>query len=821
MNAMRALRQRVRRLARTPTFTLVAIGTLALGIGATSAMYAVIDGVLLEPLPYPAADRLVGLWHEAPGLDFEEVNQSPSLHLTYRDENRVFDGVAMWSRTRVTVTGLAEPEEVPGIMTTAGGLELLGARPVLGRTFTDDDDRPDANRTALIGWGYWQQRFGGARDVIGRSIQMNGRATEIIGVLPRDFRFIEHDAGIVLPMRIDPSTVSLGNFSYFGVARLREGATIAQANADVARMIPIAGERFERPDGLTFAMMQEARFGPNVRPLSREILGDVANVLWVLLGTVAIVLLIACANVANLFLVRAESRYREIAVRKALGASRREVALEFFWDSMLLAAAGGIAGAGLGYAGVRLLHRLSPEGLPRLHSIALDGSVLLVIAALTMAAGIFLAIAPAAKQARQTLASVLREGGRGGSAGRERHRMRSALVVSQLALALVLLAGSGLMFRTVLALGQVDPGFDRAADVLTLRLSIPSAEVPEPEQAALMHERILRAVLDVSGVAAVGLSSAVPMDGRTSGDPLYAEGHFVPDNTLPPIRRYKWISPGYLDAQGTRLLAGRDYTWDDVRGARPVAIIAANLAREYWGDPAAALGKRVRNMPNGTWREVIGVAEDTRDDGVERDPPAVVYWPMLMADLWEPGLMTQRSLSYVMRLDRPFTPALMDGVRQAVWSVNSNLPLAEVRTLDAIVAQSMARTSFTLVMLAIAAAVSLLLGGVGLYGVISYIVSQRTREFGVRMALGARSGDVGRMVLREATLLVLVGLAIGLAAAIALTRLMSALLFGVSAIDPLTFGAVALVLGSVALLAAWLPARRAASADPIQALRWE
>ena len=818
---MTTIKSVLRRFTRVPLFTAVAVGTLGLGIGATTAMYAVVDGVLLEPLPYPEPDRLVSVWHEAPGLGFDRLNQGPAFHWVYREENRVFEDVAMWDEIRATITGLAEPEQVDGVRLTAGGLELLGVRPVLGRLFSEEDDAYGAPLTVILGYGYWQQRFGGAEDVVGRTLMVSGRSREVIGVLPRGFRFVEADPAVLIPFQQDPSNLFLGNFSHYGLARLRPGATIEQANADVERMIDITTERYAAPGGLSAGMLDEARFGANVLPLEGDVIGDVGNVLWVLLGTVGIVLLIACANVANLFLVRAEGRYREIAVRTALGASRRQVALDFLSESLTLALFSGALGVLLAFGGLQLLHSMAPEGLPRLDQIAIDGSVVAMSAAISLFAGGLLGLIPLLRHSGLNLAGALREGGRGGSVGRERHRVRSALVTAQLALALVLLVGSGLMLRSVMELRRVDPGFDDPADVLTLRISIPAAEVPDPVAVAGMHERILRGMEQVPGVQSVGMTTELPMGGNQSSDPLFSADHPMPDNTLPPIRRYRWIAPGYFETMGTPIVAGRDFTWDEVHEHRRVGIISENLARELWGSPEAAIGRRVRNAPAFPWREIVGVVGDVRADGVDEDAPAAVHWPMLFDSLWGADVQAQNTMGYALRLDRPLTPALMDQVRQAVWAVNPNLPLARIETLDRLVAQSMARTSFTLVMLSIAAAVALVLGAVGLYGVISYIVSQRTREFGVRLALGARSGDVGRMVVREAALLVAMGLAIGLVAAAALTRLMGALLYGVAPFDPVTFLAVATTLALVALVAAWLPARRAAKVDPIEALRWE
>jgi predicted permease len=819
MELIRPVRQLVRRFGRAPSFTAICVLTLALGIGATTAMYAVVDGVLLEPLPYPAQDRLVGVWHEAPGLGFDEVNQSPALHAVYRDDGRVFEDIGMWSNTQVTVTGLGEPEQIDGLRLTDGTLRLLGATPVRGRIFSAEDDTHGAPLTAMLSWDYWQTRLGGDANVVGRTLTVDGRAREIIGVLPRDFRVLDRDASIFLPLQFDPAQIIVGNFSYQGLARLRPGVTIAQANADMARLIAIAPERY--PGALTSTMLTEARFAPAVRPLHVDVVGDIGNLLWVLLGTVAIVLLIACANVANLFLVRAEGRYRDVAVRAALGASRARIAREFLAEGVGMAIVAGALAVGIAAAGLRLLRALGAERLPRLEDIAIDASVLLVAFLLSVVAGALLSIVPIVRHGGDRLAGALREGGRGGSAGRERHRARSVLVVAQLALALLLLAGSGLMIRSALAMRNVDPGFTSPETLLTMRLAIPGAEVPEPEAVVAMHERIAQQLAAVPGVAAVGMSSAIPMDGNNSNDPIDFEEFQVPSGQLAPIRRYNWIAPGFFSTIGTPLVAGRDFTWDDIRSHRNVVILSESLVRQHYDDPRQAIGKRVRNIADSPWREIIGVAADVHADGLDQDPTMAAYWPLLVQDLWGPGVDAQWSLGYALRLDRPLTPALMSAVRTAVWSVNANLPLANVRALDELVDRSMARTTFTLVMLGIASALALVLGAVGLYGVISYAVAQRTREFGVRMALGARRGDVGRLVLHHAGVLVAIGVAAGLLAALGLTRLMSAMLFGVAPADPVTFGAVALVLAIVALVASLVPVLRATRVDPLEALRWE
>jgi predicted permease len=814
-------RQLLRKLARSPLFTLVSIGTLALGIGANAAIFSVVHGVLLKPLPFQDPERLVGIWHTAPGLGFDKVNQSPALHFTYRDSGQVFEQIGMWDNDQVSVTGLAEPERAEAMFVTDGTLSLLRVKAKIGRIFTAEDDAPGSALTVILSEAYWQRRFGSDREVLGRTLMVNGKPREIAGVLPKELRFLRYEPDLYLPFQFNPAEVFMGNFSYQGIGRLKPGVGIDEANADVARMIPLGVERF--PNGLTLKMLQEARFAANVVPLKEDVVGDVGNVLWVLLGTVGLVLLIACANVANLFLVRTDARQQELALRTALGADRKRLSRELLLESVSLGLLGGILGIALAYAGIRLLVAIGPESLPRLNEIGIDGTVLAFTFAISVASGILFGLFPLFKYARMSLTSALKEGGRGGSEGRERHRARSFLVVAQIALALVLLVGSGLMIRSFQALRKVHPGFVMPEDVLTVRLSIPSAEVEDPLQVVRMHREIRDRIAGIPGIESIGLSSSVTMDGWDSNDAVWVEDFPVPEGTLPPIRRYKWIGKGYFETMGNPVLVGRAITENDIDTRARVVLVSENLAREYWGDPAKAVGKRIRQdlKGGGDWREIIGVVGNEYDNGVTEKPPTIVYWPMLVDKFWDQENFAQRSMVYSIRTGRLRTPGFLDEVRKAIWAVNPNLPLANVRTLEEILENSMARTSFTLVMLGIASGVALLLGAVGIYGVISYSVSQRTREIGVRMALGAARRDVNRLVLKEGVPLIVAGLALGLVGAFGLTRLMASLLFGVSPVDPVTFASVAVTLSAVALLASYLPARRASALDPTEALRWE
>jgi len=802
-------------------FTIIAIFTLALGIGANTAIFSVVRGVLLKPLPFDDADRLVGLWHTAPGLGIPILNMAPSYYFIYREEGRVFEDVGLWNGGAVSVTGTGEPERVQTLFVTDGTLKLLHVNPILGRHFTAEDDSPKTPERVLLSHAYWERKFGSDQAVVGKSVVVDGSPREIIGVLPAGFRFLDRNPQLIMPFRFNRPELHAANFSYRGVARLKPGTTMEQANADVARLIPVIPDRFPMPPGFTRKMLDDVKIGPNVRPLAADVIGDVGRVLWVLLGTVGLVLLIACANVANLFLVRAEARQQELAIHAALGAGSRRIAWELLSESLALALAGGIVGLGLAYAGIRALVANAPDGLPRTGEIGIDPLVLLFTLAISLVAGLLFGLLPVMKFATPHLASALKEGGRLSSAGRERHRARNGLVVAEIALAVVLLVASGLMIRTFMAMRDVNPGFVRPEEVLTLRVSIPGSIVADDEEAIRTHEQIVRKLEQMPGVRSVGVSNSITMDGNDSNDPIFVEDFPPPADKIPPLRRFKWTAQNYFQTMGNPIIAGREMTWTDVYSRASVVMVSENFAREFWKEPAAAIGKRIRQTPSNPWRTIIGVVGNERDDGIAKPASSIVYWPLLIDNYFNMKVFAQRNLVFAVRTARAESPTLLKEIQQAVWSVNANLPVANVRTLDQIRGESMAQTSFALVMLGIAAAVALLLGIVGIYGVIAYVAQQRTKEIGIRMALGAASHDVSALFVRHGVVLAGIGIVCGMIAAALLTRTMSALLFGVSAYDPLTYGAVALALGGTAVLASYLPARRAARIDPAEALRWE
>jgi predicted permease len=819
---LQELRVLARRMGRSPGFAAVTVLTLALGIGANTAVFAVLNSVLFKPLPFAEADRLVAVWHSAPGVNIPELNSSPSTHFTYADENRVFSGIALWRQEGNTVTndrgGAPDPERVQSLVVTHGFFPVLQVQALRGRVFAEKDDAPGQPPTVLLTHGFWQRKYGADPGILGKKVLLDSVAYEVIGVLPESFQFMGVDASVVRPFQLDRAKVRLGNFSHQSVARLRPGVTLQQANADIARMLPMVQQKFPAPPGLSVKMFESARIGPNLRPLKDDLVGDIGSFLWVLMAAIGIVLFIACANVANLLLVRVEGRSREIAVRAALGSTRGRLAAEILLESTTLGMVGGVAGLGVAYGTLQLLHYLAPPYLPRLEEIRLDAWALAFACGLSLVAGMLLGLLPAWKNLGARLQFALRSGGRTMSEGRERHRARNTLVVVQVALAVVLLIGAGLMLRTMSALQSVQPGFREAANLAVFRLSVPESAAPNAQALANVFRQVESKLAAIPGVQSVAATSALPMDGNNSNDPLFAEGKVYAENTIPPIRRYKWVAPGYFQTMGNALAAGRDLTWTDIVEYRPVILLSENLASELFGTPQGAIGKRVRETPNSPWREVIGVVGNERSDGVHLEAPKTAYWPFIVKGMYGQDFQNQYGLNFVLRTPRAGTGALLDEIRRAVWSVNPGLPIANPRTMETIYARSMARTSFTLTMLGIASGLALLLGIIGIYGVISYSIAQRTREIGIRLALGAPEGEVSRMFLSHGLKLAAVGAAIGVAAAYPLGRLLGSLLYGVSPVDPVTYVLATLSLVAAAGLASFLPARKATRISPVEAL---
>jgi len=815
------LRQIVRRLWRAPVFTVITLITLGAGVGANIAVFSVVEGVLLKPLPYPHPESLVGVWHTAPGLNLDEVNMAPSNYFIYREQNRVFEDVGIYQGDSVSVTGQGNPEQVHALDVTDGVFPILGVAPVVGRWFNRADDSPSSPDTVMLSYDYWQSRFGANKAIVGQTIHIDGKARQVIGVMPKQFRFLDWEQpALFLPLRLDRSKTMLGQFSYDGIARLRPGVTMQAANADVARMWPIVLNSFQAPPGFNAELFKKARLGPNVRPLSQDVIGDVGKLLWVLMGSIGVVLLIACANVANLLLVRAEGRHQELAVCAALGASPWRIAKDFLLESAVLGVSGSLLGLVFACGALRLLVTLGPAGLPRLHDIGIDFNVLVFTLGVSLLCSLLFGSIPALRYAGTRAATGLR-GSRTTSHGRERHRTRNVLVVIQVSLAFVLLICSGLMIRTFHALIHVDAGYDTAAKIQTVRLSIPEADVPNDSDVLRMQQAIMQKISAIPGVDSSSFGGSVPMDGNGWHDPLYAQDHSYAGNAMPPLRKFVFIAPGHLKTLGIPLVAGRDFTWDETFQRVPVGMVSENFAREYWGSPANALGKHIRVGTKDDWREIVGVVGDVHEDGMSKDAPTIAYWPPLLSHFESGNFSVTRFIVFTIRTPRAGSESLMKDVRQAVWSVDANLPLTGIRTQDYYYQKSISRTSFTLVMLGIAAAIALLLGIVGLYGVIAYSASQRTREIGIRIALGAQRNSITSMFVRQGLVLAGCGVGCGLLLALVATRLLKSLLFHVSPLDPATYLLACVALCGAAVLASYIPSRRTVAINPVDALRAE
>lgn len=808
---MRDVRHAVRRLARTPAFALATVTMLALGIGANTAIFSVVHTVLLKPLPYPDPDRLVRLWQTAPGVNITDLNASIADYVAYREDSRTLADVAIWAGNAFTVTGLAEPERVDGITATFRLLPMLGVQPALGRAFTEKDDQAGSPEVVMLGHGYWQRRFGSDPGAVGRRIMVDGTPREIIGVLPDGFWFLDAPHDLLLPLRFDRSTVRLAGYNFNAIGRLRPGVDLAAVNADVERMIRIELGKFPPPQGMTVKMMEDARLGPNARPLIDDFVGDAGNSLWVVMATIGIVLLIACANAANLLLVRTEGRAQELAIRAALGAGRGRLAREMLVESVLLAGIGGVLGLGLAAGALKLVVSTMPARLPRLDLIAIDGASLAFTLVLSVAAGLVFGAIPVLKRNRAGVAEALRAGGRTASAGRDRNLTRNALTVVQVALALVLLIASGLMIRTFESMRRVQPGFNGAWTLQTLRIAVPPDVAADDARLLVMQQALVDRLAALPGVSSVSFINGLPMSNFSSQDPIFASDHTYAADTIPPLRRFIRVAPGAFKTLGTPLLAGRDYDWTDIHERRQFVLISENFAREYWGSAAEAIGKRIRSNPNDPWSEVIGVVADIRHDGVDRPAPSTVYWPV----------RSSRSPTFMLRGTRAGTEGDAAEIRRAVSAVNPNLPITQMQTMKAVYDRSMARTAFTLTLLALSGGMALLLAAVGIYAVISYTVTQRRREIGIRMALGAQQQRLKLMFVGRGVLWAGIGAAAGLAAAVPLSRLMSALLFEVKPVDPLTYAVVVSGLLVAAAVASYLPARRVTRIHPIEALRAE
>jgi predicted permease len=792
-------------LRRHPGFTLVAALTLALGIGANTAIFSVVNAVLLKPLPFRQSEQLVKVWPEK-----IRTSVSKAEFVEIRNNSQSFADLAAYSGWSFTLTGRDEPAKLSGARTTATFFSLLGVRAALGRTFLPEEDRADRSHVALLSYGTWESRFGADPNIVGQSVTIDGESHTIVGVLPADFRFPDKEfpkfeLELIVPAPIDPTDDEDFTAGYLNVlGRLKQGVTPGQAQAELINIARNARVKFPHmPDDYG----QQA----NVLTLQKELVGETNQMLLILLGAVGIVLLIACANVANLQLARTTARNREIAIRTALGAARGRVVRQLLTESVLLSLLGGAAGVVLAMWGIAVLVSLLPAEVPRLNNIGIDLRVLSFSLGLSVVTGMLFGLAPALSSSKIDLQLALKESGSPAMTGMG-GRLRSLLIVAEVSLALMLVIGAGLLVKSFWRLQQVDPGF-KAENVLSLQLAPPSTAYAEGDRKRVFYREIMDRVRALPGVKAAGAIHLLPMGGSNWNPNLRVEDHPLPEGTALPSVDWRLITPGYFQAMGIRLIRGRYFTEDDNEKALAVAIVNETLARRYWPgeDP---IGKRIRGGFEGKeWVPIVGVVSDVKEQGLDLPTHLEMYRPFAQSPLTS-------SLTLMVRTDTE-PSALAAAIRNEVWAIDRNVPIADVQPLAQVVSESVNARRQTMLMLASFAGVALLLGAVGIYGVVTYSVNQRTHEIGVRMALGATSRDVLRLIVGQGMRVILTGVALGLVGAYLASRALEQLLFGVSATDPLTFAGVTLLLVVVAFLACLIPARRATRVDPMEALRYE
>ncbi len=809
------LRFAVRGLLRRPGFTAIAVLTLALGMGATTAVFTLLDGVMLRPLPYTQPDQLLSLQHL--GRDGQdEVPISAGLYVLYRDQAKTLASIAMYTSAVGNLVVDGEPERVAGQTVTPSFFRTLDVNAARGRTFLEEEGQPGGEPVVILSDGLWRARFGADAAIIGRTVDINGVRREVVGVMPAGFGHPDAEARFWTPLIVNPSNAPVASFVASGMARMAPGQTLEGARAEIEGMLQRLPELVPGDGGAQFLVNVGIR--SRITPLKEALVGDIQQTLWVLFATVGIVLLIACANVANLLLVRAEGRQRELAVRMALGAGRAQVLRSFLGESALLALAGGALGIVVANLAVTYTATLIPTDLPRMAEIGIDARVLGFTAAVALGCALFFGFFPLLRYGAHDLVEHLREGSRGATGGPKRHRLRNALVVSQVAMALVLLVGSGLMLRSFLALRAVDAGFDPNG-TLTARIIVPTAEVPDWRATDQFFHQLRQRLEALPGVTAVGMISSVPLGG--SGMPyttIGVEDHPRGPDELQIFAYWPQVSAGYFEAMGIRILEGRGFEPTDGGDGFPAAVVSRAFANQWWPG-TSAIGRRLRpGVDDEPWYEIVGIAEDVRHTGLEQVTQEMIYLPTVIEAFGEVNVA--RGLDVVIRTNGD-PLALVGALRREVRELNPRIPIANPRTMEAVFKSATARTSFTMAMLGAASGIALILGLVGIYGVISYVVSQRTREIGVRMALGASGSSVRGMVVRQGLLLAATGAALGLLVAALVSRAMGSLLYGVSAFDPTTYLAVAASLVLIAALASLLPALRAAGVQPSVALRNE
>jgi putative ABC transport system permease protein len=799
-------RYAVRMLLKNPAFTAVAITALALGIGANSAIFSVVNSVLLEPLPYKNPDELVMVWEDATKQGYPRDTPAAANYVDWRDQNQTFVGMAVVDDDSFNLTGVGDPEKIEGRRVSANLFSLLGVEPQLGRAFTPDEDQPGANGVVLISHLLWQRRFNGDPNIIGKSLKLNDASRTVVGVMPASFQFPTREDELWVPIAFSSEEAANRNRHYLEVlGRLKPGISVQQAQADMTAVATRLQQQY--PDSNT-------DLGAEVTPLREQLVGDIKPALMILLGAVGLVLLIACANVANLLLARAAVRQKEIAVRVALGASRMRLVRQFLTESVLLSVLAGILGLLLSVAGLYLLKSFIPPDISQTSVVSIDVRVLGFTLLVSVLTGLIFGLAPALQAANFNLNETLKEGGRDPSAGGRTNHVRSLLVIAEVAISLVLLIGAGLLINSFLRLRNTDPGFS-SDDLLTMKVVLPEPKYSERPQRNAFYTAVLNKIESIPGVKSAALTTNLP---------LYRQGNSISitfqDRPAPPpgqevIITTRIVSPSYFETMGIQLLKGRQFTAQDNENSQRAVIVSEGMARRYWPDQDV-LGKRISpgtpQRPE-DWFQVVGVVNDVHQFQLDIQPKPQMYLTYRQA-----GFFDLRDLVVKTEVE---PTSLAATVRRSVWEIDKEQPVSNISTMEGIIAESLARQRFSMLLLGIFAAVAMILAAVGIYGVMSYSVAQRRNEIGIRMALGAQKMDVLKLTVGSGLKLVVIGLVLGLIGAVLLTRLMSTLLFGISATDPLTFVLISAILVAVALLASYIPARRATKVDPLVALRYE
>ena len=799
------LRYALRMLVKSPAFSIIAVLTLGLAIGANSAIFSVVNAVLLRPLPYPQSDQLVRVFGSQPQLAL--APSAPANFLEWKEENEVFERIATYVGQGFNLTGGDKPERVIGSRVSTDLFQLLGVQPALGRAFTEEEDQEGRSKVVILSQQFWQSRFGGDPNTLRQTITLNDQLYTVVGIMPAGFAFPDTRTQVWTPVAFNAAERATRDTNFIEViARLKSGVSIEQARANMTTLTQRQAERYPKTN---------TGVGAKVISLHEQTVGDVRPMLVVLLCAVGFVLLIACANVANLLLARAAARHREMAIRGALGASRSRVVRLLLTESVLLAVVGGAAGLLLAIWSLDLLVSLKPANLPRLAEIGVNRTVFFFTLAVSLVTGIVFGLAPALQASKPDLNEGLKESSRGTSGGPRRQQVRALLVVSEIALSLVLLVGAGLMMRSFSRLLAVDPGF-KPDHVLTAFVSLPVSKYSKREEQAAFFDRLVERLRNLPGVTSAGVVSDLPLFGGSSTG-FEIDGRPAPLPGQRPMTDYRMINPDYFNTMGMRLVKGRAFSRHDTEDAPGVVIINETLAARFFPGETP-IGKRIGLSGNPRdWREIVGVAGDIRNYGLDVDVKPEVYVPFLQN---APGYLSGvASAMNVMVRSTNDPSALAPALREQVQALDKDQPVSEIRTMEWYLADSMAQRRFNMLLLGAFAGLALVLAAVGIYGVIAYTVTQRTHEMGIRIALGARGGDILRLIFAHSMATTLAGIVIGLGAAFGLTRLLQNLLYQVTATDPFVFASIPVLLLLVAMLATYIPARRAMKVDPITALR--